>query len=70
VENTINERFKDESETIDNYVSYIENNFYQRSCSVVRTQGYEDMNILKEYVFFSDTTEEKEKNKLIIDHYF
>ena len=67
MENTINERFKDESETIDNYVSYIENNFYQRSCSVVRTQGYEDMNILKEYVFFSDTTEEKEKNKLIID---
>lgn len=44
MENTINERFKDESETIDNYVSYIENNFYQRSCSVVRTQGYEDMN--------------------------
>lgn len=67
MENSIIERFKDESEAIDNYVSYIENNFYQRSCSVVRTQGYEDMNILNEYIFFSDTAEEKEKNKLIID---
>lgn len=67
MEKTVNERFNDESETIDNYVSYIENNFYQRSCSVVRTQGYENLNILQEYVFFSDTQDEKEKNKQIID---
>ncbi|MEG1725895.1 MAG: hypothetical protein RR313_10925 [Anaerovoracaceae bacterium] len=67
MENTINERFRNESETIDSYVSYIENNFYQRSCSVVKTQGYEDLSILSEYIFFSDTNEEKEENKLIID---
>jgi len=67
MEKSINERFQDESETIDRYVSYIENNFYQRSYSVVRTQGYEDLNILNEYTFFSDTAEEKEKNKQIID---
>lgn len=67
MEKTANKRFHDESETIDNYVAYIENNFYQRSCSVVRTQGYENLSILKEYVFFSDTQDEKEKNKQIID---
>lgn len=55
MEKSANKRFSDESETIDNYVSYIENNFYQRSCSVVRTQGYENLNVLREYVFFSDT---------------
>lgn len=55
-----------ESETIRNYVSYIENNFYQSSCRVVRTQGYEDLNILCEYVFCADTIQEREKNKKII----
>lgn len=64
---TASERFHDESQTIDNYVSYIENNFYQRSCSVVQTQGYEDFRILNEYVFFSDSNVEKEENKKIID---
>lgn len=63
MEKSANKRFSDESETIDNYVSYIENNFYQRSCSVVRTQGYENLNVLREYVFFSDTQDEKEKTK-------
>lgn len=67
MEKSANKRFSDESETIDNYVSYIENNFYQRSCSVVRTQGYENLNVLREYVFFSDTQDEKEKNKEIIE---
>lgn len=67
MEKTINERFNDEAKTIDNYVSYIENNFYQRSCSVVQTQGYEELYILNEYVFFSVTKEEKVNNKRIID---
>jgi len=67
MEKTANERFQDESKTIGDYVTYIENNFYQRSCSVVRTQGYEDLNILNDYAFFTDSKEEKEENKRIID---
>jgi len=64
---TINARFQDESQTINDYVSYIENNFYQRSCSVVRTQGYEDLCLLNQYVFYTNDKIEKEENKKIID---
>ena len=37
----LKDRFKDEVVTISGYVDYIENNFYRRSCQVLRTQGFD-----------------------------
>ena len=67
MDNAVNERFQNESKAIYDYVSYIENNFYQRSCSVVRTQGYEDLSILNDYVFYTDDAKEKDENRKIIE---
>ena len=64
---SIKDRFNDELKTIYDYTEYIENNFYSRSKSVVRTSGYEDFNFLNDYVFYANTQAEKEKNKRIID---
>lgn len=66
MKDAIIERFIKELDNINNYVSYIEDNFYQRSCSVVRTQGYENLGVLKEYVFYSDDIKDKENNNIII----
>ena len=37
----IKDRFSNEIKVIKGYVEYIENNFYNRSCEVIRMQGYE-----------------------------
>lgn len=66
MENDIKDRFENEVIVIKGYVDYIENNFYSRSCEVLRTQGYEDLELLKKYVFFSDDTEERNKNRDIL----
>ena len=62
----LKDRFKDEVVTISGYVDYIENNFYRRSCQVLRTQGFEDFEVLKDYVFFTDDEPEKENNRNIL----
>lgn len=64
----LRDRFKDEVATISGYVDYIENNFYRRSCQVLRTQGFEDFEVLKDYVFFTDDETEKENNRNILTH--
>ena len=66
MENILKNRFKDEIATIKGYVDYIENNFYSRSCQVLRTQGFEDFGVLKDYIFFTDDQTEKENNKNIL----
>lgn len=66
MENVLKNRFKDEVATIRGYVDYIENNFYRRSCQILETQGFEDFEMLKEYVFFTDDETEKENNKNIL----
>ena len=63
----IKNRFAEELTTVYNYVAYIENNFYSRSHSVVRTEGYEDFKALNDYVFYADTPHDKNNNKRIID---
>lgn len=63
----IKDRFSDELKAIYDYTEYIENNFYSRSKSVVRTSGYEDFGLLNNYVFYANTQAEKENNKQIID---
>lgn len=65
--NVLKDRFKDEIETIQGYVEYIENNFYWRSCQVLRTQGFEEFEILKDYMFFTENETEKEKNRDILE---
>lgn len=65
--NVLKDRFKDEIETIKRYVEYIENNFYRRSCQVLRTQGFEEFEILKDYVLFTEDETEKEKNRDILE---
>ena len=64
---SIKDRFNSELKTIYDYTEYIENNFYSRSKSVVRTFGYEDFNFLNDYVFYANTQSEKENNRRIID---
>lgn len=64
--NVLKDRFKEEIVTIKGYVNYIENNFYSRSCQVLRTQGFEDFNALENYVFFTDDETEKENNRVIL----
>lgn len=66
MEGGIKDRFENEVTVIKGYVEYIQNNFYSRSCKVLRTQGYEDLELLKEYVFFSEDTEERNKNRDIL----
>ena len=66
--NVLKDRFKDEVTTISGYVDYIENNFYRRSCQVLRTQGFEDFEVLKDYVFFTD--DETEHDSLAIEGSF
>lgn len=61
-------RFREEMVTIKGYIDYIENNFYNRSCQVLRTQGLEEFEALREYVFFTEDEVEKEKNKEILTH--
>jgi len=62
----LKDRFRNEVTAINEYVEYIENNFYNRSCKVIRTQGYEELEILREYVFFSEDVEERRKNRDIL----
>ena len=59
MENILKNRFKDEIATIKGYVDYIENNFYSRSCQVLRTQGFEDFGVLKDYIFLRTTKQRK-----------
>ncbi|WP_302326127.1 hypothetical protein [Enterocloster lavalensis] len=63
----LKDRFRDELKTIKGYVDYIENNFYRRSCQVLRAQGFEEFSILDEYAFFTDNETEKEKNREILE---
>lgn len=62
----IKDRFSNEIKVIKGYVEYIENNFYNRSCEVIRMQGYEKFRILEEYVFFSEDYDEKRNNREIL----
>lgn len=62
----LKDRFKDELVAISGYVAYIENNFYSRSSQVLRTQGFEDFEILKDYEFFTDDETKKENNRNIL----
>lgn len=64
--NEVKDRFSNEIKVIRGYVEYIENNFYNRSCEVLRMQGYEKFRILEEYVFFSEDYEEKRKNREVL----
>lgn len=63
----IKDRFSDELKTVNDYTTYIENNFYSRSRSVVRTVGYEDFGTLNDYVLYANTQAEKDRNRQIID---
>ena len=63
----IKDRFSDELKTVNDYTTYIENNFYSRSRSVVRTVGYEDFSTLNDYVLYANTQAEKDRNRQIID---
>jgi len=64
--NGVKDRFKNEATVIKGYVEYIENNFYGRSSKILRIQGYENLKLLKEYVFFSEDLEERNKNRDIL----
>lgn len=66
MDRSIKQRFLDEADAINSYVEYIEKNFYNSSCSVVRTQGYEELRILNNYVFFSTKESDSRKNGQIV----
>ncbi len=61
-----NERFKNEVENINQYVEYIEDNFYRNSCSTMRTEGFECLQELGDYVFDATENTDKENNSEII----
>lgn len=63
----IKDRFSDELKTVNDYTTYVENNFYSRSRRLVRTEGYEDFNALNDYVLYANTQVEKDRNRQIID---
>ena len=64
---TIYERFQEEINNINDYVRYIEDNFYRRSREIFKSQDVKDVDI--EYIFFAETKEEKDDNQQIIDHF-
>ena len=63
---TLKEKFKDEVTTINGYVDYIENNFYSRSYFLLKTQGFEDFEPIKNYIFFTEDETKKENNRTIL----
>ena len=60
------ERFENEVENINQYVEYIEDNFYRNSCSTMRTEGFECLQELGDYVFDATENTDKENNSEII----
>ena len=60
------ERFENEVENINQYVEYIEDNFYRNSCSTMRTEGFECLQELGNYVFDATENTDKENNSEII----
>ena len=60
------ERFENEVENINQYVEYIEDNFYRNSCSTMRMEGFECLQELGDYVFGATENTDKENNSEII----